>query len=1035
MGCPKSFSTSLGLRTHMRSCISKRVSRGKVKKWMRCTLPKTLGGIGNRLACDDLICQMVETDAETLLTPCNGNPDTLVELDDIPKLHVADSMEKKLALTFARVCHRTGTKSIDEVLKILQHPEFNLPRFQSNFVSAKDCLNLVNSEFSLRAGNLGFQCLPITEKETGVCYEFYMRSAVDVLRSQIKRASCSTTFFDSPSTGCDSTFYFHPMTAKLGREVIPVVQEVISSSDDPNVFWHTPAESGQSSFVGLIQIYSDKSRTTLKESGFQFHPVHINLLNFSEEHRRNCIVNGLTFVGFLPVNFYQQDGNNWVHTGISREIKLKVIHEALSLVLNAIKEVGLEGFSCLDKENKKRRCHPCIALYTCDLPEGKDMTSVRNGNSSQRNCHRCLAKTSDFNLNTSAKYRVGVETRSMIIDYFKLRQTETQEKSKRILNEFSLFPQVPWLLDFPFIGLHESIDLHSLFGYEVLHGLHLGISKDLKRCLSERLRSATHFTKAIPTRTGKMREASFKAVRSQILSGVNKMLSHMARNSPASGLRIDFSSGKDHSNGLYGEDGSLIGMLEGKDYKSLDMVAPFIGAFVDRCCGEIAECVNTKVLVLYSEMVAMMLCYDRDIIWNAVKLDKLRKLISTFKQTALSSYGEYQPSRFRTEKFHLLDHVCEDIERLGGLQCGDAGLYEYSHTMVKTAYRSTSGRKHSAMRESILSFMQDLYVSSVQDWKGPAGSATHLTKTREEAIDSDAASLVKTGEFLLLDDIEKNRKKIRQARKEKEMQITDELPVGTSKRELRDSESRGKYLVEDIGEEAARVVQVLLREKMNCDESFKFNYRLCRVSSGFVSGRECPTGKDYDSTKTNILFPTTRMRRSQRFVSQRNYYNKPGLRQDCLMIEGAASNSGESVVWIAKALALFRLYKSNRKEPHTTERNKSDSESEFAFVQYFNVVPPRGELDSVLGCVRLEWAKDQDQENGNVGARKWYDLVPIEAVRGVVHVVRGDYGVNGTLLTKDMEDTPWTEQFFYLNRFYFDSKVSDYCRKEDHSPA
>ena len=68
-------------------------------------------------------------------------------------------------------------------------------------------------------------------------------------------------------------------------------------------------------------------------------------------------------------------------------------------------------------------------------------------------------------------------------------------------------------------------------------------------------------------------------------------------------------------------------LLEGNDYKSIDMVAPFIGAFVDRCCGDNKECSNTKVFVGYAEMVSLMLSYDRDPLWDKEKVNRLRELI------------------------------------------------------------------------------------------------------------------------------------------------------------------------------------------------------------------------------------------------------------------------------------------------------------------------------------------------------------------------------------------------------------------------
>ena len=613
--------TNLGLRTHMRNCICKRVRKKKGTSVWRNTLPVQLGGSGARLGCDDVLFRNLETDnAETFLIPSENDPLKLVEPSRLSNSGSEECVERQLATSLAHLSQRAGKKEINKIMNTLRHPSFSLGKFQADYLSAEDCLNMVDSEFSLKSRKFGFRCIPIEDKDTGICYEFYMRSPVDVLRSQIELASSKTTSFEVPFMDqSEQPPYCHPMMAKLGQSAIPIVRDIISSSNKPEVYWHMPAESGESSFVGLIQIYTDKSKTTLKSSGFQFYPVHINLLNYSEEHRRRCIVNGLTFTAFLPVKFYTKDGNNWVQTGVSRELKLAILHKALSYILQEIKDVAYKGFSCNDIEYKKRRCHPCVALYTCDLPEGKDMTSIKNGNSSKRNCHRCLAETSDFNSFTSASRRMGSETKYLIEQYFKVRETESLQNAKLVLNDVSLSPQIPWLLGFPFVGAHESLDLHSLFGYEVLHNLHLGVSKDLKRCLSERLRSTAHFTSSVPTKAGNIRHTTFKAVRNQVLAGVNAMLSHMERTSPSQNLRIDFSVGKDYSSGLFGEDGKLIGMLEAKDYKSVDMISPFIGMFVDRCCGKDNGFVNTRVFVLYADMVSMMLCYDKDPIWNEKK--------------------------------------------------------------------------------------------------------------------------------------------------------------------------------------------------------------------------------------------------------------------------------------------------------------------------------------------------------------------------------------------------------------------------------
>ena len=181
------------------------------------------------------------------------------------------------------------------------------------------------------------------------------------------------------------------------------------------------------------------------------------------------------------------------------------------------------------------------------------------------------------------------------------------------------------------------------------------------------------------------------------------MLFHIQRVSPATNLRIDFSNSSkgESGNGLFVEDGKLIGMPEAKEYRSIDMVPPFIGMFADRCCDEVSTAVTTKLFVCYVDLMQISLSYNRSPLWKEAKVKDLERRIKTFKQRAVSLYSSYQTSEFCTEKFHQLDHVGEDITRFGCLRYGDGGLYESSHRDIKKAYRSTSRKKNSTMKETL----------------------------------------------------------------------------------------------------------------------------------------------------------------------------------------------------------------------------------------------------------------------------------------------------------------------------------------------
>ena len=90
-------------------------------------------------------------------------------------------------------------------------------------------------------------------------------------------------------------------------------------------------------------------------------------------------------------------------------------------------------------------------------------------------------------------------------------------------------------------------------------------------------------------------------------------------------------------------------------------------------------------------------------------------MIKTFKTNATELFASHQPSQLRTEKFDMLDHIAQDIRRIGGIVFADAGLYEYSHILVKQAYRTGSRRRQTAMDETVNSFLKEMNHSSLYE--------------------------------------------------------------------------------------------------------------------------------------------------------------------------------------------------------------------------------------------------------------------------------------------------------------------------------
>ena len=71
------------------------------------------------------------------------------------------------------------------------------------------------------------------------------------------------------------------------------------------------------------------------------------------------------------------------------------------------------------------------------------------------------------------------------------------------------------------------------------------------------------------------RGKSFKFIRKSVLGGANAFLALLEKEYPTRCLHVDFSKAKNSTrlNGLFVEDG-VRGMLEGKDYKTVDMIFP-----------------------------------------------------------------------------------------------------------------------------------------------------------------------------------------------------------------------------------------------------------------------------------------------------------------------------------------------------------------------------------------------------------------------------------------------------------------------------
>ena len=69
-------------------------------------------------------------------------------------------------------------------------------------------------------------------------------------------------------------------------------------------------ENREESFVGFLQLYSDKTAMTLRKVGIDAYPVHVLFMNFEYGQWKKTIVDEESIVSFLPVE-YENSEDMW----------------------------------------------------------------------------------------------------------------------------------------------------------------------------------------------------------------------------------------------------------------------------------------------------------------------------------------------------------------------------------------------------------------------------------------------------------------------------------------------------------------------------------------------------------------------------------------------------------------------------------------------------------------------------------------------------------------------------------------------------
>lgn len=107
---------------------------------------------------------------------------------------------------------------------------------------------------------------------------------------------------------------FHPMSAAVGASTCDAVERHMKCSTRLHFVSKTAEDDSTQFVVGCVQIFSNKSQTSLKAGGLRFNPLYITLLDFTDHMRRLQILSGNIIVVYLSVSF---------HTDFERKKKFK----------------------------------------------------------------------------------------------------------------------------------------------------------------------------------------------------------------------------------------------------------------------------------------------------------------------------------------------------------------------------------------------------------------------------------------------------------------------------------------------------------------------------------------------------------------------------------------------------------------------------------------------------------------------------------------------------------------------------------------
>lgn len=343
---------------------------------------------------------------------------------------------------------------------------------------------------------------------------------------------------------------------------------------------------------------------------------------------------------------------------------------------------------------------------------------------------------------------------------------------------------------------------------------------------------------------------------------------------------------------------------------------------------------------------------------------KLSENIRQLKILSKELFGDLEDTNLFTLKFHMLDHIVEDVARFENLNILDAFPYEHFNFILKTFSRMTSMRRGSTLDEAV-----ELINSSVtnDDFSRLLEGEIRAAKLVRDGITTTLAD-IETSTYSSLAHLDKNARCV-------------------------------------LTSQCLEIVQ-------NSFQKISYSFLLAEISitivkSRFIHGVADISLDSYDEQSGRIKKDVQFLASVQRVYADVAFGPSKAERFSVVLVE---SDGGD--FWFSRVMLLF----------HLRTRSKTEMSGEFALIQYFEITSPIDSVDRVLRCLCLRWATDDEVDltvNENLSSAdiievgEWYGVVPFSSVRSVHHIVRSNYCVSS--FTSPL---PWPLHRFYVNRFH-----------------